>query len=73
MIVNLMLSTVMQKRLKPVFDMIDNAWKDGAMTPEEVKVMEQGKKATDAANKEAAMTMDILKNLGVDIATKESN
>ena len=74
MIINSMLSTVMQKRLKPVFDMIDNAWKDGAMTPEEVKaIWEQGKKATDAANKEAAMTMDILKNLGVDIATKESN
>lgn len=74
MIVNSMLSTIMQKRLKPVFDMIDNAWKDGAMTPEEVKaIWEQGKKATDAANQEAAMTMDILKNLGVDIATKESN
>ena len=74
MIVNSMLSTIMQKRLKPVFDMIDNAWKDGAMTPEEVKaIWEQGKKATDAANQEATMTMDILKNLGVDIATKESN
>lgn len=74
MIVNSMLSTIMQKRLKPVFDMIENAWKDGAMTPEEVKaIWEQGKKATDAANQEASMTMDILKNLGVDIATKESN
>lgn len=74
MIVNSMLSTIMQKRLKPVFDMIDNAWKDGAMTPEEVKaIWDQGKKATDAANQEATMTMDILKNLGVDIATKESN
>jgi len=74
MIVNAMLAPIMQKWLKPVFDMIDKAWSDGAMTADEVaSIWASGANAIAGANKEAEQTASWLENAGVDLRESESN
>ena len=74
MIINSMLSSVMQRWLKSTFDMIDRMWADGVATPDEIAaVWREGKKAVEGANNEAEATMEILKNLGLNLQNTESN
>lgn len=74
MIINSMLSSIMQRWLKSTFDMIDRMWADGVATPDEIAaVWREGKKAVEGANSEAEATMEILKNLGLNLQNTESN
>lgn len=74
MIINAMLSSIMQRWLKSTFDMIDRMWADGVATPNEIAaVWREGKKAVEGANSEAEATMEILKSLGLNLQNTESN
>ena len=74
MIINAMLSSIMQRWLKSTFDMIDRMWADGVATPDEIAaVWREGQKAVEGANSEAEATMEILKSLGLNLQNTESN
>lgn len=73
MIVNAMIAPIMMKWLKPVFQMIDDAWKnDGKLTEREIAdIWNLGSKNIGLADAEANQTMGWLEKLGVDLRDSE--
>ena len=69
MLVNTFLAKIMEKSLKPVFDMIDNAWnKDGSLSIGKlVDIFNQGMDAVGDADKAATDFMKELELRGLDL------
>jgi len=75
-VINTMLSRTMQKWLEPVFEVIDEMWKDGIATEQEIaNVWKKTQAAIAGADAESTQLMDSLKRQGVDLsdAAEETN
>ena len=73
MIVNAMIAPIMMKWLKPVFQMINDAWdNDGKLTEQEIAdIWNLGSKNIGLADAEANQTIGWLEKLGVDLRDSE--
>lgn len=77
MVISAALSKIMERVLTPVFDEIDEAWRnDSALSPQEIaRIADMSAQVVSEGDRLATQYMESLKNLGVDLsdAAEETN